>query len=74
MVTDTIALRERVMLVIIRMVSMLGKRSIIDYGLLKMYCPYCDKKLSYVGYTAFTCTNCKKGFSINIKEHPKIQI
>ncbi|HEC66483.1 hypothetical protein LCGC14_1620460 [marine sediment metagenome] len=35
-----------------------------DYTTAKFSCPQCRKPLDYAGYTAFSCKQCKRGFTI----------
>ncbi len=42
-----------------------------DYTTVEWCCPQCRTPLKYVGYTAFTCHNCKRGYSI--RRHDTLQ-
>ncbi len=36
----------------------------LDYTTVKWYCPQCTGKVRYVGYTAFVCDNCNRGWTL----------
>ena len=40
----------------------------IHYDDIVMFCPYCKLNMDYVGYTAFTCKDCHKGFSVRFTD------